>query len=106
MHTSVELVAGDRGSVLRVTVTDQAGTAVDLTGKAVQLRYTIGPGELQIKTMTVLNQTTNKGQADYQFAAADLSDGILEGEVRLNDGQPDQLTSVDKFYLPIRAPKS
>lgn len=57
------------------------------------------------KTMTALDQTTSKGWATYQFAAADLPQGgELQAETRLNDGQPDQLTSDRKFKIPVRDP--
>lgn len=98
-----ELVAGDTGSKLVVTCKDSATKAViDLTGKAVQLRYRIDGGALITKTMTVQNPPT-AGKAEYQFGANDLSAGTLAGEVRIQPGAADQLTSLDPFYLPVRA---
>lgn len=101
-----DLVAGDGGSRLRVTIKDQqSGDVIDLTGKAVKVRYAINGGTLQQRDMTVLNQTTSKGQAEYQFLAADLTaGGELKGEVRLQAGLSDQLTTVDTFHLSIKAP--
>lgn len=99
-----ELVAGDGGSVLRVTVLDSVtGEPIDLTGKTVQARYAINGGATVQKTMTLLNQTTYKGQAEYQFVTSDLTAGTLEGEVRLQAGLSDQLTTVDSYHIPIKA---
>jgi hypothetical protein len=101
-----ELVAGDRGSKLRVTLLDSVTEeALDLSGKTVQLRYSLNGGATVEKSMTVLNQATNKGQAEYQFAAADLTEGgELRGEVRVQDGFADQITSVDSIFLSVKTP--
>lgn len=103
--TTYELVAGDGGSTLHITVLDRVTQEpIDLTGKTVKARYAVNGGATVEKTMTVLNQTTNKGQAEYQFLTTDLTvGGALEGEVRVQAGQADQLTSVDTFHLAVRA---
>jgi hypothetical protein len=101
-----DLVAGDGGSKLRVTIKDNVtNELVDLTGKTVKVRYSINGGTLQQRDMTALDQTASKGQAEYLFLAADLSaTGEMKGEVRLQHGLADQLTTVDTFYLKIKAP--
>lgn len=101
-----ELVAGDGGSTLRVSILDSlTDEAVDLTGKTAQLRYAINGVATVEKSMTVLDQTANKGKAEYRFLAADLTEGgTLAGEVRLQDGLVDQLTTVDTFHIAIKAP--
>jgi hypothetical protein len=101
-----ELVAGDGGSTIRVSILDSlTGDALDLTGKTAQLRYSINGGTTVEKAMTLMNQTTNRGKVEYQFLVADLSaGGTLVGEVRLQDGESDQLTTVDTFHLAIKAP--
>lgn len=100
-----QFVAGDGGSTLHVTVLDSVTKEPkDLTGKTVQLRYSINGGVTVEKSMTVLNQTTHPGQAEYQFLVADLTAGTLKGEVRLQDGLDDQLTTIDTFHIPIKAP--
>lgn len=103
--TTYELVAGDGGSKLHTTILDRVTKeTIDLTGKTAQLRYSFNGGATVEKTMTVLNQTTNKGQAEYQFLTTDLTvAGTLEGEVRVQDGLSDQLTSVDTFHIAVRA---
>lgn len=102
------IVAGDGGSKLRVTIRDsETNDLIDLTGKTVQLRYSINGGATVQKTMTALNQTSSKGQAEYQFLTTDLTaGGEMKGEVRLQAGQADQLTTVDTFHLSIKAPLS
>lgn len=101
-----DLVAGDNGSTLRVTIKDSVTEElVDLTGKSVTVLFSINGGTTQERSMTMLNQASNKGQADYLFTAADLTtSGELKGEVRLQEGLADQVTTVDTFYLRIKAP--
>ena len=103
-----DLVAGDGGSTLRVTIRERiTDEPIDLTGKTIQVRFAINGGALVERDMTALNQTTSKGQAEYQFLAADLTaGGQLKGEVRLQDGLSDQLTTVDTFHLKIKTPMS
>lgn len=101
---SADLVVGDGGSIVRVTIKDH-DTVIDLTGKTVHLRYSINGAPVVQKVMTALNQTSNKGQAQYQFLTTDLTQaGEMIGEVRLQAGQSDQLTTLDTFHLVIRAP--
>lgn len=101
-----ELVVGDGGSKLAVTVRDGVTKElIDLTGKTVTARYAINGGATVQKTMTPLDQTTHTGQAEYQFLTTDLAAaGELKGEIRLQAGQTDQLTSLETFYIAIRAP--
>ncbi len=101
-----ELVAGDGGSKLVVTILNSVTKETfDLTGKTVQLRYAVNGGATVEKTMTPRNQATHRGQAEYQFLTTDLTvGGTLKGEARLQDGQSDQLTTVDEFFLTIKEP--
>lgn len=101
-----DVVAGDRGTLLVVTITDSvSGELVDLTDKSVQVRYTLNGGSTEQRAMSLLNQVTQRGQAQYQFTPADLpAAGVIVGEVRLQAGLSDQLTTVDQFYLAVRAP--
>lgn len=101
-----DLVAGDSGSVLRVTIRDnQTQKLIDLTSKSAKLRYDINRGNTVERDMTVLDQITNRGMVEYNFLAADLSTaGQMRGEVRLQAGQADQLTTVGTFHLAIKAP--
>lgn len=101
-----DLVAGDGGIKLRVTIRDsETNDLLDLSGKTVKVRYAINGGVLQERSMTVMNQASNKGQAEYQFLTSDVTvAGELRGEFRLQAGLADQLTTVDTFYLSIKAP--
>ena len=101
-----ELVVGDGGSVLTITVQDSlTRLPVDLTNKTVTARYAINGGATVQKPMTLLDQATHPGQAEYQFLTSDLSAaGELKGEIRLQAGQADQLTSLETFHIAIRSP--
>jgi hypothetical protein len=103
-----EIVAGDGGSKIACTILDTRTNApVDLNGKTATLRYSLNGAVPVERTMVVLNQSTNKGQAEYQFLTTDLpAAGELKGEVRLQAGLSDQLTTVDTFHLAIKAPLS
>jgi len=97
-----ELVAGDTGSKLVATCKDsQTKAVIDLTGKTVQLRYAIDGGAVVTKTMTVQTPGT-LGKAEYQFGVNDLSGGTLKGEVRIQPGLSDQITSLNPFELSVR----
>jgi hypothetical protein len=101
---AADLIAGDRGSKLVVTCKDsETGAVLDLTSKTIQLRYQINGGTLVTKTMTAQSPAAS-GNAEYQFAAADLVAGTMVLEVRLQNGLADQLTSVDKSRLTVGAP--
>jgi len=101
-----ELVARDGGSKLHVLLRDSATKApISLTGKTVQARYSLNGGATVLKTMTALDQTSNMGEAEYLFLTTDLLvGGTLAGEVRLQAGQSDQLTTVDTFFLSVKEP--
>jgi hypothetical protein len=101
-----ELVARDGGGKLHVTILDSVTKeAIDLTGKTVQARYSLNGAATVEKAMTVLSQLSNVGEAEYQFLATDLLvGGSLKGEVRLQAGLSDQLTTVDTFHISVKDP--
>lgn len=100
------LVARDGGSALHVTILDSATKLpMDLTAKTITVRYSLNGGPTVEQPMTPRNQTTSPGQADYLFLVTDLiKGGILDGEVRLQSGLADQLTTVDTFHLSVKEP--
>lgn len=102
---AADLVAGDASSVLRVTVLDsETNEPMDLSGRSVMLRYKLSGGTVVEKTMTVLDQINQRGKAEYEFQPADLTAaGLLEYEVRLDDGTANQLTSIDTGQLAVRS---
>lgn len=106
--STYQLVARDGNSIFQAVIRNSATQAlVDLTGKTVQLRYQLNGGSTIEKTMTVLSQITNMGEAEYRFLPADLpAGGTISGEVRLQAGLSDQLTTVDTFHLSVREPLS
>jgi hypothetical protein len=99
----IDVMAGDGGTKLVVTIRDAATHApVDLTGKTVQLRWSLNGAAAVTKTMTVRDQATNMGQAEYQILTTDLTaGGELRGEARLQPGLSGQLTTVDRFHWTI-----
>jgi hypothetical protein len=101
-----DLVAGDGGSKLRVTIRDNSTQdPIDLSGKTVKVRYAINGGTVQERAMIVLDQAFSKGQAEYQFLTSDIvAGGEMQGEFRIQAGLSDQLTTVDTFHLSIKAP--
>lgn len=96
-----DLVAGDTNSTLRVTCfqADKV-TPLDLTGATVQLKYRIGGGGLQTKTMTITSATV--GKAEYKFLAGELTTGTMEFEVAVTSGGL-VVTSQSTATLTIRA---
>jgi hypothetical protein len=103
---AVVLVRGDGGAKVHSTIVGSDGEPLDLSGKTVTLAYTLAGGTVIKRSMTVLNQLTNRGEAEYQLTPTDLSaSGEFEAEIIIQDGQSDQLTT-EKFRCRVREPKS
>lgn len=102
---AADLVAGDSSSVLRVTVLDsETNEPMDLTSRAVALRFRLNGGTVTQVTMTVLDQSNQRGKAEYEFQPADLpAAGLVEYEIRLDGGTGNQLTSLETGQLAVRA---
>lgn len=100
-----DLVAGDGGTTLRVTVRNAAtGEAMDLSGRTVTLRYRLNGGDLIAKFMDVLDQAVLTGKAQYQFDANDIPHaGVMHYEVQIDHGTLNQLTSIDVQQLTVRS---
>ena len=82
---------------------DATGTVINLTGfTSAKLKYVIGDGALQTKTMTI-SATPTDGKATYKFLAGELSPGEFRGEVELVDGASFLVTSVNNIKLDIKA---
>lgn len=103
---NTDVVAGDGASMIHVTISDnETAELIDLAGKTITLRYALNGGATVERVMTALDQSTHRGEAEYQFLSTDLAAaGELVGEVRMQAGQSDQLTTVDQFRLSVRAP--
>lgn len=82
---AIEFVSSDTGSTLRITCKDnRTGTAIDLTGSTVSLRWLGAGGVLVSRTMTIV--TALSGIAEYKFVANELIPGIVNFEVQILDG--------------------
>lgn len=100
-----ELVAGDTGSKLVVTIVDNGdGTAVDLTGATVNLRWRANRSVVVVgpKDMTVTDAPG--GIAEYLFEATELVAGIMEFEVEVIDAQARKVRNLAPIVERVRAP--
>lgn len=102
---AADLVAGDASSLLRVTVLDSETNApMDLTGRAVVLRFRLNGGAVTVVAMALLDQVNQRGVAEYEFQPADLpAAGTVDYEIRLDHGTGNQLTSLEIGQLAVRA---
>ena len=72
---------GDYGSGITITIKDQAGVVVNLTGKTVTMKVKLGERTFK-ETMTVT--TPASGQASYVWQEGDINtDGTMEIEVKV-----------------------
>lgn len=97
---SYDLVTGDTGSKLVVTVADNdTGAAVDLAGSTVRFRWE-GNASMVTRTATVTNSAG--GVAEYQFAAGEIIAPKMKIEVEVTDGIGQVVTSTDLIELTVR----
>lgn len=95
-------VAGDTGSVLRVTCTnDSDDTAINLTGATVALRWLNSAGTLVSQNMTIV--TAASGIAQYQFTASELFAPSMSFEVRITDASSNVIRSLNLIDVNVRA---
>ena len=95
----------DAAVTCSLTVAGALTTAIPLTGKTVTLRFSINKGPTVERTMTAMDQSIRPGWAQYQFTSTDLNaSGEMKGEVRINAGQSDQLTTDRLFTEKVREP--
>lgn len=106
---STDVVAGDSGTLLRVSLSNkQTRQPVDLSGATVNLKYRIDGGPLETRAMTIVAPATS-GIAEYRFASSDLvlgagvSHGLLRYEIEVTDAGGKITTSLDIVSLTIRA---
>jgi len=84
----VYLVEGDTDPDLEITVKDQDGTVVDLTGLTVVFTMTkIRTGDKKVDAGScTLNADPTTGKFTYTWDSTDLNEpGVLEGEFDLGD---------------------
>ena len=98
----MELVAGDVGRVIQLTLTDNLGNIYNLNGVTVYLFLRTSNGTSFKKTMTIVDAAN--GVASYTTGSGDLVEGELMLEVELdNYGTPGTvLTQDDPLVLIVR----
>ncbi len=92
MADGYDFVAGDTGSVLRITCRNADGAIIDLTGATVTLRWKDQAGILVERNMTIVGAATN-GVAEYQFAAGELYAGRMRFGYRVTDATGNKISS-------------
>lgn len=97
----VDLVTGDTGSILTVTCNDSAaGTAINLTGATVKVRWEDATGVLVLKTMTIEN--ASGGIASYQFASGEIFAPKMKFEIEITDAGGKIVTNLALIELTVR----
>lgn len=93
-----DLVTGDTGSTLQVTIKDKTGSAVDLTGGSVKFRWEGNAGLVEVSA--VLTDAVN-GVASHKFAAGEIIAPKMRIEVEATVGG-DVITGTDLIELSVR----
>ncbi len=97
---SYDLVTGDTGSKLVVTIKDSATLGpADLTGCTVRFRWE-GSAGMVTKIATVTAPLT--GVASYQFGAGDIVAPKMKIEVEVTDAATNVVTGTDLIELAVR----
>ncbi len=85
-------VAGDTGSVYRVTCKNSDGTLIDLNGKTVTLCWIDEDGDEVSRSMTIID--ADNAIAEYQFQSGELYSPEMRFQVRITDGSGDFIRNV------------
>jgi hypothetical protein len=97
-----EFVAGDSGSKLSVTCTDNAlQTAINLTGSSVNLKWENEAGAMVTKAMTIDNAAT--GVCSYQFAVGELFAPAMTFELEITTASGKIISNLDLIDISVRA---
>ena len=98
---SYDLVTGDTGSKLIVTITDSdTGAVVDLTSCTVRFRWEDATGAIATRTAAI--PTPANGKAEYQFAAGEIIAPEMRIEVEVTDGTGAVVTGTELIKLSVR----
>jgi hypothetical protein len=99
---ATDLVAGDTGSVLRVTLKDnETGAPVPgLASSTVRMKYRARNGPLTTRQMNI--QDAPNAIVTYQFVAGELIAGPLTCEFEVTDASGQTVTSLQEFDLTVR----
>lgn len=96
-----EFVTGDTGSKIVVTCTDSVlGTAINLTGATVKLKWITNAGVLANKSMTITSAAT--GVCEYQFLATEIEAPTMTFEVEITDATAKIITNLDEIVCNVR----
>ena len=96
-----DLVTGDTGSVYQVTCIDGAtGTAIDLTGATVRLRWEDDTGTIQTRVMGITDAPN--GVAEYQFASGEIIYPRMRFETEITDNAGFVTSSNELTTLTVR----
>lgn len=99
--TEASFVADDSASKLSITCKDNdTGVVVDLSGSTVRLRWKNAVGMVITKNMTVTSPKS--GIAEYQFAEGDLTAGMMDFEVEIEDSTGNIMKSLDLLHEWVR----
>lgn len=104
-----EMVAGDGGTLLDLSLFDLQDKIVDLsTAATAWVRFKVGDGAVQVKQMAIA-MPEYQGRVYYQFAAADTlnQSGLCQFEVFTKDSNGNVLnTQLTPGLFRVRAPLS
>lgn len=94
-----DVVAGDTGTILRVTIKDTAGAAVDLTGASAVFRWAGIAGLVEVAA--VITDAVN-GVVSHKFMAGEITAPDMSIEVEVTDSGGFKLTGLDLIKLTVR----
>jgi len=96
-----DLVTGDTGSTLEVTVKDKiTGVVKNLTGASVRFFWRDNNGALKNVVATITNAAG--GVVSYQFLAGEIIAPLMKVEVQVTDSTGKITTGVDLVELVVR----
>ncbi len=99
-----EFVAGDTGSVRRITCRNADGTPIDLTGASVTIRWRDSGGNVVERAMIIVSAID--GVAEYQFAAGELYAPRMALGYRITDAAGNTITSRRIDGVIVRDPQT
>lgn len=96
-----DFVTNDTGSILRITCKDnELGTAINLTGATVTLRWENASGTITSKTMTIV--TAASGICQYQFVAGEIVYPLQKFEVEITDASGYKISNLTLIETTTR----
>ena len=104
MARGPDFVAGDTGSVRRITCRDDDGNAIDLTGATVTIRWKDTAGTLVERPMTVVSPAA--GVVEYKFGADELYSPRMALGYRITDATGTVITSRMLDVITVRDPQT